>query len=98
MTENMKKWLELVSCDSALQSRVAAMGEIHTSQSREKITELARQNGISLSPQDFEESREEPCSLSDEDLESVTGGTDALFKQYYSCGCMTTGFGNDGLL
>ena len=98
MTENMKKWLELVSRDNSLKSRVAAVGEMHSSQSRKKIIELAKQNGISLSQQDFEESREEPCGLSDEDLENVTGGTDALFKQYYSCGCMTTGFGNDGLL
>ena len=98
MTENMRKWLELISRDGELENKVASIGDLNASQSREKITELAARNGISLSLQDFEDDGENSSSLSDEDLDSVTGGTVNLFRQYCSCGCITTGFGDDNLL
>lgn len=89
MTENMRKWLELVSQDRNLQKKL----EENPSQSNETIIEMASMHGIILTEQDFDMT----ARLSDEELDAVSGGVDPLTGEYYTCGCITTGFGDNAM-
>lgn len=63
MTENMKKFLELVSKDEALVAKVNAAD-------KNALIALAKELGVELTEADFEH----PTELSDDELEVVAGG------------------------
>ena len=77
MTENMKKFLELVSKNEELCAKV---GEAD----KEALIAMAKELGVALTDEDFEKPTEE---LSDDELDTVAGGGDV------SCACAMGGGG-----
>lgn len=73
MTENMKKFLELVEKDEALQQKMEALKDNADETVIGSFIELAKEHGITLIEEDFvfEESNGE---LSDDELEAAAGG------------------------
>ena len=85
MTENMKKWMELVSQNEVLQKKLQDMADDTRDDSIAKMIEIAKENGITLTADDFETP---PCEeLSDDELDAVAGG---------KCGCFLGG-GGEGI-
>ena len=76
MTENMQKFLELVSKDEALVAKIGAMG-------KEELIALAKELGVELTDADLEK----PQELTDDELDTVAGGSDV------SCACAMGGGG-----
>lgn len=105
MTENMKKFLELVSKDEALQAKLKEM-EGKTQEEIQKTTMgLAAEQGIMLKEDDF--NREETGELSEDELETVVGGgkcycafvgggSGETEKGSWWCGCYSQGLGFGG--
>ena len=81
MTENMKKYLEMISQDEEFRKEVDKLEEEHVQAQKEKIMEHAASKGITLTEADFAESAE----LSDDELDAVAGGA--------TCGCVVGGGG-----
>lgn len=78
MSENLKLFLEKVSEDKELAARVSAEQDVAA------LIALAKDMGITLTEEDF---KEEDKELSEEELETVTGGGDV------SCACAMGGGG-----
>jgi len=76
MTENFKKFLEAVSKDEELTAKVGVMG-------KDELLALAKKLGLELTESDLEKSNE----LSDDELDTVAGGSDV------SCACAMGGGG-----
>ena len=70
MTENIKKLLEKISQDEALQEKAKQMD------SKEKLIAFARELGFELTEDDFKEETEQVKSgeIDDDELEAVAGG------------------------
>lgn len=66
MTENMKKFLEIISANAELQDRVNKM-------TKEELLDEAAKLGIALTDEDFKQ-EESQGSLSDDELGAVSGG------------------------
>lgn len=64
MTENAKKFLELLSSDETLAARVAG-------KTKEELVEVAKEHGIPLCAKDFAPPAQD---LSDDELDAVVGG------------------------
>ena len=77
MTENMQKFLELVSKDEALVAKIGAMG-------KDELIALAKELGVALTDADLTRPTQE---LDDDDLDTVAGGSDV------SCACAMGGGG-----
>ncbi len=99
MTENMKKFLELVSQeDEAYVKKV-------TSLDKEGVIALAAEKGITLTDADFTQSEEEgEVSLDEADAVAggkkctctgIGGGNKTKKNADGSCGCVGIGIGND---
>ncbi len=78
MTDNLKKFLENVSQDKELAAKVGAETDINV------LIDMAKDMGIALTEEDF---REEPKELSEDELNTVTGGSDV------ACACALGGGG-----
>ena len=103
MTENAKKWLELVSTDPELQQKTKELQTETIDQQKAKITELARAHGITLTEEDF--AIPQDGELSDEELDAVAGGgcgcpgvgggggNDEKTGEHYVCACIAGGAG-----
>ena len=78
MTENLKKFLELVSKDEALAAKIGTMG-------KDELIALAKGLGIELTDADL--TKPAAQELSDDDLDTVAGGSDV------SCACAMGGGG-----
>ena len=83
MTENLKKFLEAVSKDEALQAKVNAL-ESNKETAMAGVIALAKELGIELTEADFAQPDGE---ISEDELETINGGRDT------SCGCPTSGTG-----
>ena len=83
MTENMKKWLELVSQNEDLQKKLVSLQDKTIEQQKAAAIALAKENGITLTDEDLEKSQSE--ELSDDELDAVAGGG--------GCGCPFYGYG-----
>ena len=83
MTENMKKWMELVSQNEVLQKKLQNMADDTKDGSIAKMIGIAKENGITLTAEDFEAPQCE--ELSDDELDAVAGGG--------GCGCPVFGIG-----
>ena len=78
MNENLKKFLEMVSKDAELTSKVGAEKDVNV------LIAMAKEMGIELTASDFEKPVEE---LADDELDTVAGGGDV------SCACAMGGGG-----
>ena len=86
MSENLKKFLELVSKDETLKKKVLDCNEMEKEDAIRASIALAKEVGIELSEADFSV-KETGKELLDDEMEAVAGGG--------SCGCILTG--GDGL-
>lgn len=78
MTENLKKFLELVSKDEALTAKIGTMGE-------KELIALAKELGVELTNADL--AKPAVQELEDDDLDTVAGGGDV------TCACAMGGGG-----
>ena len=108
MSENMKKFLELVSKDENLKQKMQSFNDMEPEKAIQASIALAKELGIELSEADFakEESNGE---LSDDELDAVAGGNCGCFiggggdgttgpsddRKEYDCVCVTYGDGDD---
>jgi len=110
MSENMKKFLELVSKDEALKQKVLACNDMEPADAVRTSIALAKEAGIELTEDDFAQKRTDG-ELNDDELDAVTGGTDGICacgfagggggvdaedKNVYGCACVMYGQGGDG--
>ena len=93
MTENAKKFLELLSSDETLAARA-------TGKKKEELIEIAKEHGITLSAEDFEAPAQ---ALSDDELDAVVGGSGCACviggggsknSEFKACACVLYGQGN----
>ena len=104
MTENAKKWLELVSTDPELQQKTKELQTETIDQQKVKVTELAQAHGITLTEEDFAVPQD--GELSDDELDAVAGGggcgcpvigggagSDERTETHYGCACIVGGGG-----
>ncbi len=93
MSENMKKFLELVSKDENLKQKTLAFNDMEPADAISAGIALAKELGIELSEADF--AKEESCGeLSDDELDAVSGGA-RVGTIYSRCFCIATGQGGD---
>lgn len=99
MSENLKKFLDLIGSDKELEAKALACKELGEEKGAEAMLALAKEYGIDLTAADLEK-KVEPASreLDDDELDAVAGGArgdDGM------CYCMLAGAGggkdcNDG--
>ena len=87
MTENLKKFLEAVSKDEALQAKVNAL-ESNKETAMADIIALAKELGIELTEADFAQPDGE---ISEDELETISGGY--TITKHDDCGCPISGSG-----
>ena len=111
MSENLKKFLDLLGSDKELEAKALACNELGEEKGRLALIELAKECGIELTLADFEEEAE-PASreLDDDELDAVAGGAvaclcgaggggggrDANDGKVFGCACVGYGQGGDG--
>ena len=89
MSENLKKFLDLLANDKELEAKALACNELGEEKGREALIALAKEKGIELTAADFEK---KPVSneLDDDELDAVAGGRGAC-----TCGIAGVGGGRD---
>ena len=103
MSDNMKKFLELVSKDEALKKKLQTLNDMEPEKAIQAGIALAKELGIELSEADFANEKSDG-ELNDDELDAVAGGdcgcafggggsgTDNYGKEY-TCGCVAYGEG-----
>ena len=93
MSENLKKFLDLLGSDKELEAKALACNELGEEKGREAMLALAKECGIELTAADLEK-QEEPTSreLDDDELDAVAGGA-ATGDEYGFCYCIAAGGG-----
>ena len=71
MTENMKEFLKEVENNAELKARLSALPDEEAS--KEKVVEIAKEYGFTLTAEDCEVGKAE--NISDDELEAVAGGS-----------------------
>ena len=84
MSDNLKKFLELVSKDENLKQKMQSFNEMEPKKAIQASIALAKELGIELSEADFVNKKADG-ELSDDELDAVAGG---------DCGCFAGGGGN----
>ena len=102
MTENMKKYLELLSKDEEAQKKLNEQKSTAIEEATKKIIADAAERGITLTEEDFAEDAE-TGELSEDELEAVAGskfcycafggGGTATHRSEKTCACAVFGFG-----
>ena len=108
MSENMKKFMELVSKDENLKQKLQSFNDMEPAEAIQAGIALAKELGIELSEADFAK-EESDGELNDDELDAVAGGggcgcfaggggggTDAIDGKIYGCACAGYGQGGDG--
>ena len=112
MSENLKKFLELIGSNKELEAKALACNELGKEKGKEAMLALAKECGIELTLAELEE-KEEPasCELDDDELDAVAGGgentcfcvgggggggIDSKDGKKYGCACVLYGQGGDG--
>ena len=111
MSENLKKFLDLLGSDKELEAKALACNELGEEKGREAMLALAKECGIELTAADLEK-QEEPASreLDDDELDAVAGGATACLcsaggggggiddndGKVIGCACVAYGQGGDG--
>ena len=106
MTDNIKKWLEIVSGTKALQEKLMELQNEAPEQQKMTMARMAKEKGIVLTEEDFASAESE--ELSDDELDAVAGGggcgcpfigggagTDPENGEKFSCGCFSCGSGQE---
>ncbi len=83
MSENMKRFLELISKDENLKKKMMELDAMAPEKGLQETIALAKKHGIELSEADFAE-EETIGELSDDELDAVAGG---------ACSCSGSGSG-----
>ena len=110
MSENLKKFLELIASNKELEAKALACNELGEEKGKVAMLALAKECGIELTEADFEKQAEPAsCELSDDELNAVAGGggcgclfggggggTDSNDGKKYGCACVVYGQGGDG--
>ena len=93
MSENLKKFLDLIGSDKELEAKALACNELDEEKGREAMLALAKERGIELTAADLEK-QEEPTSreLDDDELDAVAGGV-ATGDETGFCYCPLAGGG-----
>ena len=73
MSENMKKFLEMVSKDENLKQKAMAFNDMETEKAIQAGIALAKELGIELTEADFVK-KESSNELNDDELDAVSGG------------------------
>ena len=107
MSDNMKKFMELVSKDENLKQKMQSFNDMEPEKAIQASIALAKELGIELSEADFAE-KKSGGELSDDELDAVAGGggcgcafggggngTDR-WGDDYTCGCVGYGQGENG--
>lgn len=89
MSENLKKFLELISGDEELKQKVLACNEMEPADALCASIALAKEVGIELTEADFAQ-KEADGELNDDELGAVTGGVD---EANGLCSCAFAGGG-----
>ena len=91
MSENFKKFLELISSNKELETKALACNDLEEEKGKLALIELAKENGIELTDADFEK-KAAPASgeLSDDELDAVAGGANG---ENGGCVCVVIGAG-----
>ena len=103
MSENMKKFLELVSKDENLKKKLEELDDTVYEQASQAGIALAKEFGIELSEADFGRKKSDG-ELSDDELDAVAGGArlaksdepDSIWNDDCICACVTSGGGGPG--
>lgn len=111
MSENLKKFLDLLGSDKELEAKALACNELGEEKGRLALIELAKECGIELTAADLEK-QVEPASreLDDDELDAVAGGAMACLcgaggggtgiddndGKVIGCACVGYGQGGDG--
>lgn len=76
MTENMKKYLEIVSKDRQLEEELKEMQQLPVEEQKQALTDHAAKLGVVLEEHDLD--LEQSVELSDDELEDISGGSAAV--------------------
>ena len=108
MSENLKKFLDLIASNKELEAKALACNEMDEEKGKQALIELAKENGIELIAADFEK-KAAAAELDDDELDAVAGGggcgcgyggggggVDAVDGNVYGCACVIYGQGGDG--
>ena len=107
MSENMKKFMELVSKDENLKQKLQSFSDMEPADAISAGIALAKEFGIELTEADFDRKKSDG-ELSDDELDAVAGGGGCgcpgvggghginRNNYNYDCGCVVYGAGGDG--
>ena len=108
MSENLKKFLDMLASDKELEAKALACNELGEEKGKEAMLALAKECGFELSAADFEEKAESTSrELDDDELDAVAGGAcgcafagggkgnDAANGKQYQCSCVLYGLGKE---
>ena len=89
MSENLKKFLDMIASDKELEAKALACKELGEEKGAEAMLALAKEYGIELTAADLEK-KAEPASreLDDDELDAVAGGENKML-----CYCVLAGGG-----
>ena len=76
MTENMKRYLEIVSMDEQLEDELKEMQKLPVEEQKQALVDHAAKLGVVLEEHDL--NLEQSVELSDDDLEDISGGSAAV--------------------
>lgn len=76
MTENMKKYLEIVSKDKQLEEELKEMQQLAVEEQKQTLVDHAAKLGVVLEEHDLD--LEQSVELSDDELEDISGGSAAV--------------------
>ena len=109
MSENLKKFLEMISEDETLKQKALACKDLEKDDEVRSVVALAKEMGIELTEADIIVEKEAEGELSEDELTAVVGGggcgcamvgggggTDDRDGHTYGCACVGYGQGGDG--
>ena len=93
MSENLKKFLELLASNKELEAKALACNDLGEEKGKEAILALAKECGMELSLADLEQKAEITSrELNDDELDAVAGGA-ATGNEHGFCLCPIAGGG-----
>ena len=93
MSENLKKFLDLIANDKELEAKALACNELGEEKGKLAMLELAKECGIELTPADLaKEEKTASRELDDDELDAVAGGA-ATGDEFGFCYCIAGGGG-----
>ena len=107
MTENMKRYLELISTDEAARKQLNEQEPSSIQEAKERVIADAAEKGITLTEEDFDETAE-TGELTEDELEAVAGGAacycaiggggTATHATEKTCACVVGGVGEGDMI